>query len=256
MIKLREFVLNTEYFIVAHRGSSSTAPENTIAAFSEAIQVKTDMVEADIQLTSDDKIVSFHDKSLGRTSNGKGLISDYTYDEIKDFDAGSWFNPKFAREKIPLLSDVIALIKEKLYLNIEIKILPENQRKHQINKILEIILESKMDENTLFSSFDYNALKEIKSFNPKLPTAAIRIPGDKRLPSEIASEIGTEAFVCSRTEISEEIYNDAQTNNIFIGVYSIDTLKHLTEMLKYPIKAIVTNNPARIKKHLASNIIG
>jgi glycerophosphoryl diester phosphodiesterase len=93
--------------IIAHRGASAYAPENTIAAFLKAYELGVRWVEFDIMLTADNQAVVIHDETLDRTTNGTGLISECTYDQIKTLDAGIKFGPKFANQKIPLLEEVI-----------------------------------------------------------------------------------------------------------------------------------------------------
>src|SRR3712207_5048900 len=108
--------------IMAHRGAAAYAPENTIAAFTKAIEMKADAIELDIHLSKDDHIVVIHDEKVDRTTNGKGLVMEFTLEELKRLDAGSWFNKEFKNEKIPTLREVLELVAYKnIDLNIEIK---------------------------------------------------------------------------------------------------------------------------------------
>ena len=250
---LREKVLENKIVVVAHRGSSGTAPENTLSSFTQAILAGADMIEADVQITSDLKPVVFHDKFLSRTSDGKGLIKDLTYTEIKNADAGSWFSPDFHGEHIPLLSEVLDLIKDKCYLNIEVKNIEGDNLDERITTIIDTIRDYDYLQNTLFSSFYYNTLYHIKKTYPDIHTAAIRIPRDKRLPSEIAKEIGSEAFVCSLSELTPEVSKNIKRFGIYTGVYSIDTIDELNQVLQHPVKAIVSNLPAMIINELRNN---
>ena len=108
--------------VLAHRGYSAKAPENTMAAFELALAVGADGIELDVHMTRDGEIVVIHDDTLDRTTNGKGPVSDQTMAELRELDAGSWFSPEFAGERIPTLKLVLELIKDKdVLLNIEIK---------------------------------------------------------------------------------------------------------------------------------------
>jgi len=84
----------------AHRGASAYAPENTMSSFKKAFQLGSNGIELDLQKTKDGKIVIFHDKEIDKKSNGTGKISDYTYNELLEFDFGSWFGKEFKNEKI------------------------------------------------------------------------------------------------------------------------------------------------------------
>ncbi len=108
--------------ILAHRGASAYAPENTMAAFKKAIEMNADGIELDVHLSKDGYIVIIHDERVDRTTDGKGEVKDFSLDELKKLDAGSWFSDEYKGEKIPTLEELLSLIKNtEIYLNIEIK---------------------------------------------------------------------------------------------------------------------------------------
>ena len=107
--------------ICAHRGDSQNAPENTISAFKRAIDGQSDMIEMDIRETKDGLIAVIHDSKVDRTTNGAGEVKKFTFAELQKLDAGSWFDPAFAHEKIPSLDEFLELVKGNLIPMIEIK---------------------------------------------------------------------------------------------------------------------------------------
>jgi len=107
--------------ICAHRGANETHPENTISAFKEAVRLGAHMVEFDVQITKDKYLVIMHDKSVDRTTDGKGLISELTLAEIKELDAGSWKSQEFKGEKVPTLREALAVFPKNIWLNIHLK---------------------------------------------------------------------------------------------------------------------------------------
>src|SRR5271169_5978050 len=107
--------------VIAHRGFSEEAPENSLAAFQKAIEANADMIELDVRLSSDGEFIVFHDKKLNRTSEGRGMLKSFSAQELKELDNGSWFSRKFSRERIPLLKDILPLTKRGIGINIEIK---------------------------------------------------------------------------------------------------------------------------------------
>jgi glycerophosphoryl diester phosphodiesterase len=107
--------------ICAHRGAMDTHPENTLAAFREAVRLGAHMIEFDVRMTKDGHLVILHDETVDRTTNGKGKISELTIDEVKHLDAGSWKSDKFSDERIPTLKEVLATMPENIWLNIHIK---------------------------------------------------------------------------------------------------------------------------------------
>jgi glycerophosphoryl diester phosphodiesterase len=247
MQTLSEYVLKGETLIVAHRGSSGNAPENTMAAFKKALIAGADMIETDVQMTADDYVVIFHDADVKRTTNGGGLLGSKKLDELRKLDAGSWFSPEFKGEKIPLLSELIELSIGNTYLNIEIKNRRTYDISNRLEKLLKVIYDYDFQKYTLFTSFDHRLIARIKLIDSSLHTGIIAMPGDNRLPSEIVFDIGADAYITSLDEINEAKSSDAHKNGIFLGVYSIDTDEDLKKIENYNIQAIVTNFPDRIK---------
>lgn len=96
-------------WVIAHRGLAKRAPENTLAAFAAAMAAGATAIEFDLHMTRDGALVVMHDYNVERTTNGRGLISDLTLAEVRGLDAGSWFDPTFASEKVPTLEEVLAL---------------------------------------------------------------------------------------------------------------------------------------------------
>ncbi len=247
MINLKESVNNGNILVVAHRGSSGTAPENTLAAYKEAIDAGAKMIEIDVQITKDNHIVAYHDYYPAGLDK---KISELDYDDIKDIDIGSGFDEKFADEKIPLLEEVIKLAKDKCYLMLEIKTITGEKFSQSCNLLLDLIYQYNYEKNTIFGSFNYAALALIKKINPELYTAAIKIPGDKSLPSEIQKVTGCVSFICSVEEFNNEISENAKANDIITGVYSVETKYQLEKVLDLGCKAIATNYPRKIMKLL------
>jgi glycerophosphoryl diester phosphodiesterase len=110
--------------IIAHRGVSEFAPENTLPAFDMAIDKSCDAIEFDVQLTKDLVPVIIHDETIDRTSSGKGYVKDFTLQQLKKYDFGSWFSPKFKNATLPTLEEFFQIASKKNYqglINIELK---------------------------------------------------------------------------------------------------------------------------------------
>ena len=253
MQKLREFVNGNTNFVVAHRGSSGTSPENTFASFGKAIETGAMMIETDIQVTGDGHIIVFHDKDFRRIARTSKNVKDLTLKEIKEIDIGSWFSPDYKNERVPLLSELLEFISDKCYLNIEIKKIHPEQIETTVKELMSLIFNYNYSDNVLLSSFYYETLELVKKLYPEIPVAPIKIPPDNRLPSDLLSGFQFEAFVCEINEINEILINDLEKNGLYLGVYSVDTVEQLNKILKYPVKAIVSNYPGRIIEALASH---
>jgi glycerophosphoryl diester phosphodiesterase len=249
MESLKRYILTHKYLLVAHRGSSGTAPENTLAAYRKALDIGIPAIEIDIHLTKDSKIVAFHDDHLGRTSAGNKSIEDSTLEELRQLEVGSWFSDEFKSEKIPTLEEIIALVQDKAYLIIELKPFPKFPEV-LINKLLEILTNSHFINKTILVSFDYSLLKQIKNINEFFLTAAIKIPDQDVLPSHIFAQCSADGIICSIEELDERISKDSYENRIPLAVYDVDSEDMLNKALSYNVRGIGTNYPEMILKLL------
>ncbi len=107
--------------ICAHRGAMDTHPENTVAAFREAARLGVQMIEFDVRMTKDDKLVILHDETVDRTTNGHGAVKDKTLAEVKELDAGSWKSATFKGERIPTLREALTVMPQNIWLNVHLK---------------------------------------------------------------------------------------------------------------------------------------
>jgi len=250
MKTIDEYVRSTPFVVCAHRGASGVAPENTLAAITAALECGAQMVELDVQVTGDGQLVVFHDELLARTTNGHGDIRTSSFNHVRSLDAGSWFDDEFRNEHIPLLSEAIALIKDRAYLNIEIKPLAANEQSARtIVSIVRAIVDSGMADYTVFASFDHHALMYIKSVDARLHTIALNIPGDIRQPHEVVLECGADGYGCSLEEITEEHVENCTEFDIPIGVYTVNTPAELECVLDLGVQGVVSNYPDVILKH-------
>lgn len=159
--------------IYAHRGSSGTHPENTIAAFKEAARLPITGVEFDVHLTKDLQLVVIHDESIDRTSNGHGYIKDLTLEELRKYDFGSWFSEDFKGERIPTLEEVLRIfLKTNHHINIELKS-DVFQYTELEEFVLALVLSLRLEKRTIISSFNHEAIRKVKSLKPKMETALL-----------------------------------------------------------------------------------
>lgn len=107
--------------ICAHRGANKLYPENTISAFKEAVHLGAHMIEFDVRITIDKKLIIMHDATVDRTTNGSGMVENLTWNEIKKLDAGTWKSKKFKGERVPLLEEVLDVFPKNIWLNIHLK---------------------------------------------------------------------------------------------------------------------------------------
>jgi len=152
-------------FVCAHRGFSSLAPENTIAAFDAAWSAGAEFIETDIRLTRDGHVVVIHDDSVDRTTDGTGLVRDKTLVEIKGLDAGKWRDARFSGERVPTLADVLEWCRGRLGLLIEIKDFPHRDTR-LVDEAIRVIEARQASEFVSLGSFDHITVAKIHRTRP------------------------------------------------------------------------------------------
>lgn len=162
----------TEFFtypeIIAHRGSSEDAPENTLSAVELALEQEADAIEIDVRMTADGTVILMHDSSLGRTTNDSQnrRVSDVTYNELQELDAGSWFSSEFEGEKVPTLDEVLELVGRRANLFIEMK----DKSRAMNEQVVELIETHNLENTTSILSDSESQLSAIKTLNEDIET--------------------------------------------------------------------------------------
>ncbi len=240
--------------VVAHRGFSGKAPENTIAAFTMALEAGVSMIELDVQVSKDNHVVVIHDPTIDRTTDGEGKVSELTLAELKKLDAGSWFHVKYKDERIPTLVEALELIAPNALINIELKStrIIRKADTHIADATVEVVRKMDLLERVLFSSFNHKLMKYIKEQEPTAHTGVIFHPvlHFGRMPSALARPAGAEVFVCSKHEVTRRRITDAAKHNIIIGVYGLENQQDIERMLTSGIQVLVSDYPDVIKQGL------
>ena len=241
-----------EFTVIAHRGASAYCPENTFPSFEAAIEMGADMVELDVQLTTDKEVVVFHDEKISRCTDGRGKVADYTLAALKKLDAGSWFDKEFKNTKIPTLAEVLAFCKGKIAVNIEIK--TEAVSKMFFGgieeKCLKIVEQSGISDHVVFSSFDPRAIMHLKQIDS---TAAVAVLFEKKhygskFPSDIMESLGVDAFNCSSSYFKKKWLADVELNNIPVNIYTVNDARNMKRFVNMGVSGIFTNNPDILKR--------
>jgi glycerophosphoryl diester phosphodiesterase len=217
--------------ISAHRGACDTCPENTLAAFREAINVGAHIIEIDVQFTKDRELVIIHDNTVNRTTNGDGKVSGYTLAEIKRLDAGNWKSSEFKGEQVPTLKETLNIMPENTWLLFDIK-----GGKELAERVLEMIGE----ENRLNQSIFLNSGPVLKSLRTINPNILINIAGPRG---------DMWKYVNMATELKADLAN----------VTGTDTTEFLEQMKKLHKNGIrlqnsVVNSPEELRKLFAAGI--
>ncbi len=237
--------------IIAHRGSSDEAPENSMAAFHKAIESGCDMIELDVRLSADNVPMVFHDRRLQRTSNSSGPINRKHSRQLTMIDNGSWFSPKFSHERIPLLADVLPLAKKSIRLNIEIK--PDVVSTDVLSAVELVVADvrkAKVHAKTMFTSFNHAMVKEIKLIDSSLTSGVIYNPIThfRKSPSTLVKNAHADLFVCSKLQITDDVVADTHDAGYHLYVYGVKTGRDVQRMLEMGIDGIICNNPRFVRE--------
>lgn len=216
--------------VLGHRGAPAYEPENTLASFKKAIELGVDQIELDLRFSKDSKLVVIHDEKLDRTTNGKGLVRDFTLAELKKLDAGKG-------EKIPTLQEVIDLIRDKdIFLQIELK--ESNMQRH----LLDLIQKNNLEERVMIISFLHEELRKIKELNPNIKTGILI--GQKSIdPLERLRQVRADAVSMRHTLVNKRLVERLHQNNIELTVWVVNEPRDVRRAINLGVDIIGTDKP-------------
>jgi glycerophosphoryl diester phosphodiesterase len=237
---LADLSLDDEVYVIAHRGSSTGAPENSLSAIEKAIEEGADYAEIDVQETADSVVVLLHDTDLMRIAGVDRKIGDLTYQETRELDAGSWFSPDFAGERIPTLEEAIEVARGRIGLQVELKF---NGLDYELaERVVKIIEENGFAPQAQIVSLDYAGILQVRKLNRDLETGYIvfRAVGDiSGLDVDflsVNSWIATEDLVASIREAGKEIH-----------VWTVNDRRRMYSLIDLGVDGILTDEPSVLR---------
>ncbi len=222
--------------VTAHRGSSREAPENSLSAIEKAIQAQADLAEIDVQETRDGTIVVLHDTDLMRIAGLPKKIWDLDYAEIETLDAGSWFSPEFAGEKIPTLQEVIAIARGRIKLNIELKFHGHEQR--FVERFVEIIEEEGFEAECVVTSLNEAGLAEAKQLDDRLEVGFIvgaAIGNLLRIPADFLS--------LEMRLVDKRLVDQLHGQERGVHVWTVNSPNDMHKMISIGVDSLITDEP-------------
>lgn len=238
--------------IIAHRGASGYAPENTLAAFIMAVKMGARAIEFDVQMTNDEEIVVIHDYTLDRTTNGKGFIFEKSLEDIKKYDAGSWFSERYKGEKVPLLTEVLDVIPSDIMIHVEIKKAVFEKRCIE-DKIINILKTKNRLEGTVISSFDHYCIKHIMKENCVRTGALIEANIIDPINYLVTRGINSYSFNQAVEFIDMSVVEEAHTKGLKILSYTINDIRTAKMFEQMGVDGIFTNYPDIMSWHSIEN---
>lgn len=249
----------SDFKIVAHRGASGHAPENTFAAFVKAVEMGANAIEIDVHQTSDGKTIIIHDDTLERTTTGRGPVCSKTYNELKLLDAGSWFGTGFADERIPLLSDFLDWAKNKVTIIVEVKFGSEIYPNIEKN-VWKLLKDHSITGTTILSSSKVTVLNNFKTLSPDVQLGKILTPRElwrslfqpdsllykQNLMSQIGEIHPHWSFVDGR------FMDWAKHSGKSVIPWTVNNLRKIRVMRDRGVQGVISNFPDIVQKAMRS----
>jgi len=238
---------------IAHRGASSIAPQNTLAAFEKALEIGADGIELDVRLCADGVPVVIHDATVDGTTDGSGRVDTLKLAQLKELDAGSSFDPAFAGERVPTLAQVLETVGRKALLNIELKGLSPFDRGLE-HTVLDLIERHGLAENVLLSSFNPLALRRVQQLAPRIPTGLLyAMPAWPALwLAGLVMPRANAALHPHYALVDEEHLQRARARNARVYVWTVDDPAVMRRLITWRVDGIITNTPRVLRELLES----
>lgn len=226
--------------VVAHRGAGGEAPENTLAAVREGMQSGAGFLEIDVRRSADGAFVVIHDATVDRTTDGTGSVESMTTSRLRALDAGSWFGPAYAGERIPLLDEVLAAVDGwPGALAIEVK---DPQMDRQTAEQLATALQAAPFHRILLVSFDHDWLRLFRDVMPATPIGELSVYPLKPPDSAIVERVGVFWLA---TVIDPTLVWRSHRRGLEVWVWTVDRPFWIRLMRWLGVDGVTTNLPTR-----------
>lgn len=229
--------------MIAHRGASGHAPENTLAAFRRALAMGATFIETDLQLSRDARFVAIHDNTLERTTNGEGQVHDLTLAELRRLDAGAWFGSEFAGERIPTLEEILEFAKKHdVVFYLELKPAGSWGGEHAL---IGALRESGEIARTVVISFDPAILAAVRKVEPTLMTGLL-FDGQIEEPLDKAVEIGARQAVVRGDLVTPGMIGEARRRDLQVVCWTVNHPAHMRLLAAAGVDGIMSDYPDRL----------
>jgi glycerophosphoryl diester phosphodiesterase len=223
--------------IMAHRGSSSAAPENTLAAVRKAIQDGADWVEIDVQETADGEVVVLHDSDFMKLAGSDLKIWDATLEDLKDIDVGSWFAPEFNNERVPTLAEVLDECRGKIRVNIELKYYGHDERLEE--RVASIVESRGMAANVMLMSLKIDGVRKMKALRPGWKVGLLMSVSAGDIRKMNADFLAVNAGFAHR-----RVIRAAHESGKQIYVWTVNDARTMSTMISRGVDGLLTDKPA------------
>ncbi|MBZ0291106.1 MAG: glycerophosphodiester phosphodiesterase [Anaerolineae bacterium] len=230
--------------VFGHRGASAYAPMNTIPAFELALKQGADGIELDVHRSLDGHAVIIHDFTVDHTTDGSGIITEKTLEQIKSLDAGRWFSDSYRGLQIPTLNEVFEAVGHKLFINIEIK--SESQITDGVEQVTaDVIAQHNMQQRVIVSSFNPLTLSRFRAIMPDVPIGFLYAPGSVVDTHAVMRQLDLayEAEHPHHSMIDEAFMQQARSYGRYVNTWTVNEPERALVLRDLGVNAIITDKP-------------
>jgi glycerophosphoryl diester phosphodiesterase len=231
-------------WIIAHRGASGHAPENTFAAFERAVQLGSGFIETDLQLTRDAQFVAIHDAYLDRTTNGRGAVHEHTLAELRGLDAGKWFDRQFMDQRIPTLAEILQFARDRdvvFYLEIKYS---SAWGMHQT--LVGELGKAENAARTIVISFDPATLDSLRRLEPAIMTGLL-VEHSKIDAVKTALDVGARQLCPHVHLVTPEMVERAHRADLQLVTWTVNDADEMRAAMEAGVDGIMTDLPDRLR---------
>jgi len=233
--------MRPDFMVIAHRGASSYAPENTFAAFDLAIRLGVTHIELDVHATRDGHVVVIHDATVDRTTNGKGPVADHTLAELQALDAGAWFASGFSGERIPTFTEVLQRYKGRVYIHTEIK----GHSASLSQQTIGLVRAHGMAESVTITSFQKARLEEARAHAPGMPLGWL-VPEVTDTVIGAARELGAVQLCPKASGVTEALVRRLHAEGFVVRAWGVATEELMRQVVEAGADGMTVNFPDKL----------
>lgn len=243
--------IGRERLIFGHRGAPDETPENTLAGFQRAVELGLDGVELDARLCKSGELVVLHDDAVDKVTEGAGLVSELSFEELRGLDAGVRFSESFKGQKIPTLGEVLEVLGGKMIVNIELK--TRSIRDDGLEtKVAELVREMRLQSSVILSSFNPFSVRRVAGTGPGLKVALL-FADDQ--PIHLRRAWGLRFVEVDGVHpryplVSEKLMKRARARGWFVNTWTVDEPEAAEKLFEAGVDVVITNHPRRMRQSL------
>jgi glycerophosphoryl diester phosphodiesterase len=255
------------FWVIAHRGGRSLGPESTLYTFQRALDIGVDVLEVDVRTTKDGKLIVLHDRTVDRTTDGSGPVSDFTLAKLKTLDAGYRWSPDHGQTfpmrgkglRIPTLAELFEAFPN-VRINIEIK----ETRSAEIASLCRLIRDYQMNDRVMVAAFDVSPLKKFRAQCPRVATSAgfreaflfygLQWAYLENIYSPPAQALQVPEYYGSRQVVTPRFLEAAHDRNMRVHVWTVNDTTSMQQLIDLGVDGIMTDYPERLLQLLGRNV--